>query len=1242
MIHTLQLLVAAFTQLQTPDPAATPPAAAMLRYPDISGDRIVFAYANGLWTVDRNGGTAQPVADPPGPEAFPRFSPDGKSIAFLGNYEGNRDIYVTPITGGIPSRVTHHPTTELPTDWMSDGRILFSASGMGTYPRAPQIFAVNAAGGLPDEFPVPYGANPTVSADGRYLAYTPHSTDTRTWKRYRGGMATDIWVYDLKENTAQRVTQWEGTDTLPMWHGSTLYYLSDAGPEHRLNIWSCDARGGNRRQITNFSDFDVKWPSVGPDDGSGGEIVFQQGSDLQVLDLASRKVRVVPVQVPGARARLRPQIVEAGNFIDAWDISPSGKRAVVTARGDIWTLPAENGIPRNLTGTNGVFEREPTWSPDGKWIAFCGDNAEGGYDLFALAADGSGDQKQLTKDGVFKGDLNWSPDSKWIAYAGANNSLYLVDFASGESKVVMREAWNDNPPSPRWSHDSSWIAFAHSDPSGRSNLISLFDVETGETRAISAPMFPAGTPTFDRAGEWLYFPSDQEFAARYGSLDTTWIYDNSEVLLAVPLRADVKAAWQVLETDEEKPEEPKKAADKKDGGKKGADQDSAVAPTPAGAWKCSAKTADDAVEFTLVITVTDGDKVTATFSSERLSGDLAGSWDAANKSLRLEGSKDGARYLLELTIDGDSVKGSASVTTDEGEKKYEITGSKSTDDTKPTEKPAEAPKSADESKPTDEKSDDPKSKRKGFKVDFDGIVERTVRVPSVARGAFGTLAVNDKGHLIFVRRNENGGIKIIDAREKKPSEKAVTGGGSFTITPSGKQILVPEGGGARIVDASAGGASKTVVNRPMRVEVDPRAEWRQMVRDAWLIFRDFFYDPNMHRVDWKKVLDNYLALVDDANSREDVSFIISEMISELNVGHAYYQGGESESGPSSNTGMLGVDYALGTGTRPDGSEAKAYRIARLFEGAPWDTDARNPLRAPDVKVKVGDYILEVNGTPVDTSKSPWAAFAGLGDRTTSLLVSDKPYKDPSARTVVVRLLDSEADLRYRSWVECNRAYVESRSGGRVGYVYVPNTGVDGQTELVRQLLGQRGRDALIVDDRWNGGGQIPTRFIELLDRPVTNWWARRDVNGQAWPPDGHFGPKVMLINGLAGSGGDMFPWLFRQSKLGPLVGSRTWGGLVGISGNPSLIDGAGIRVPKFAFYESDGTWGVEGHGVDPDFPVTDDAGLMRGGPSRGGVDPQMDKAIELMEQALRDRPHKQVPIPPYPDRSGMGLPTSDR
>jgi len=1161
-----------------------PPNATMLRYPDISQSRIVFTYANGLWSVDKNGGIAQPVADPPGVETFARFSPDGKSIAFLGNYEGNRDIYVTPLDGGIPKRVTYHPSAETPADWMSDGRILFSATGMGTYPRAPQILAVSADGGLPTEFPTPYGANPTLSASGKFLAYTPHSTDTRTWKRYRGGMATDIWVYDLTNNTAKRVTQWEGTDTIPMWHGDTLYYLCDAGPEHRLNIWACDAQGGNRRQITKFADFDVKWPSIGPDDGSVGEIVFQNGASLMVLNLATRETRTVNVKIPGARAKLRPQVLDASAFIEGWDISPSGKRAIVAARGDIWTLPAENGIPRNLTHTNGVAEREPTWSPDGKSIAFFDDSTENGYEIYIMPADGTGAKRQLTKsNGAFKSDLNWSPDSKKITFAAMTNSIFVVDIASGEEKLVDREEWDDGAPRVKWSHDSSWLTYRKSDTSGRSNQVVIYDVESGEKHEVTSPAFGSNLPTFDRAGDWLYYTSDQEFTPKYGSMDSTWIYDNSEVLLALPLRASVKAAWQTTESDEEIPAPAKKSKEAKDAkNAKPADGDAKPAdPKPADddAKPADPKPADD---------------------------------DA--KPADPKPAEDDAKPADPKPAD---------------------------DDAKPTPAPETPPVVA-----TDLKTDAPvatpeKPKRKGFVIEFDNIESRAVRVPGVSHGAFGNLAVNDKGNLIYSRRGDNSGIKIIDAREKKPAEKAVTTGGGFVITADGKKILVPEGANARIVDASAAGASKPVVTKPMMVEIDPRTEWRQMVGDAWLVFRDFFYDPNMHHVDWPAIRARYIALVDDANSREDVSFIISEMISELNVGHAYYNGGDVEGSSTTNTGLLGVDFGIGFAPAPDGTTASAYQIKRIYEGAAWDSDARNPLRSPGVNVKEGEFILAVNGTPIDLKKAPWAAFAGLGDKTVTLLVSSKPFRDETARSVVVTTIDSDADLRYRSWIEANRAYVNRKTDGRVGYVYVPNTGTDGQNDLMRQFIGQRGKDALIIDERWNGGGQIPSRFIELLDRPVTNWWARRDTRSQAWPQDGHFGPKAMLINGLAGSGGDMFPWLFRQAKLGPLVGTRTWGGLVGISGNPGLVDGGGVRVPKFAFYETDGTWGIEGHGVDPDVMVIDDPAVMRGGPSRGGIDPQMDVAVDLMEKAIREQPFKVVPTPPYPDRHGMGIPTAD-
>ncbi|MSQ90261.1 MAG: peptidase S41 [Phycisphaerales bacterium] len=1165
--------VASLIFASAPTPQYAPPNATMLRYPDISQDRIAFTYANGLWTVDKRGGIAQPVADPPGTETFARFSPDGRSIAFLGNYEGNRDIYVTPIDGGIPLRVTYNPAAELPADWLNDGRILFSAPGMSTYPRAPQIFSVAAGGGLPTEFPTPYGANPTVSADGKYLAYTPHTTDNRTWKRYRGGMATDIWVYDLNDNTATRVTQWEGTDTIPMWHGSTLYYLCDAGQEHRLNIWSCDARGGNRKQLTRFANFDIKWPSMGPDNGSAGEIVFQHGAQLMVLDLVTGATRTVEVRMPGARAKLRPQTIDASGFIDSWDISPSGKRAVVEARGDVWTLPAENGIPRNLTRSSGSAERSPAWSPDGKSIAWCDDSLPQGYEVFITAADGSGEKRQLTKtDGAFKSNLSWSPDSKKLSYGGKTNQLILLDVESGDERVIDQEEWNNQAPSPSWSHDSSWMTYAKSDASGRSSQIMVYDLASGEKHAITSPAFVSGSPTFDRAGEWLYFTSDQEFTPKYGSMDTTWIYDNSEVLLMVPLRTSVKAAWQTGESDEEVPAPPKKAVAEKDAKPKDA--------KPKDAKPEDAKPEDAKPEDAKPEDAKPADPATPPTPAAAEAAEVVA---AAAPEVKTEPAATAAAPALPEV-----------------------------------------------------------AKRKGFVIDFDGIERRTVRIPGLARGTFGNLAVNDKDLLIYARRGDNDGLKIIDARERKPTEKALTTGGRFSITPDGKKILVSERGGARIVDAAAGGAAKPVVTKPMLAEIDPRTEWRQMVGDAWVIFRDFFYDPNMHHVDWPAMRTRYIALVDDANSREDVSFIISEMISELNVGHAYYNGGDVESGPSSNTGMLGVDFDIGSAPAADGSIATAFQIKRIYQGATWDSDARNPLRGPAVNVVEGEFVLAVNGTPFDMQKAPWASFVGLGGKTISLLVSAKPFKDDTARSVVVTTLESDADLRYRSWIEANRAYIDKQSEGRVGYVYVPNTGTDGQNDLMRQFVGQRGKESLIVDDRWNGGGQIPTRFIELLDRPTTNWWARRETKSQAWPPDAHFGPKAMLINGLAGSGGDMFPWLFRQSNLGPLVGTRTWGGLVGISGNPSLVDGGSVRVPMFAFFESDGTWGVEGHGVDPDVVVIDDPALMKGGPSRGGVDPQIDVAVDLMERAVREHPFRQVPVPPYPDRSGMGLPTKDQ
>ncbi|MGA1467531.1 MAG: S41 family peptidase, partial [Phycisphaerales bacterium] len=517
-------------------------------------------------------------------------------------------------------------------------------------------------------------------------------------------------------------------------------------------------------------------------------------------------------------------------------------------------------------------------------------------------------------------------------------------------------------------------------------------------------------------------------------------------------------------------------------------------------------------------------------------------------------------------------------------------------------------------------------------IEFEGFEARAVQLP-IAAGNLGNLEVNDKGQLLYVRRGPNGGIKLFDPADAEGGEKNVMPGGGFSISAEGSKIMVPTGGGASIAPATANASGKPVVKSPMLVEIAPREEWRQLVRDAWRIQRDWFYEPTLHGVDWDGVLAQYLPMVDSATSREDVSYIIGEMIGELNVGHAYYWGGDGEDAPSLSTGMLGAEFEI----VPDGEGVRGLRLAKILGGADFDTDARSPLAAPGLDAKEGDFLLAVNGVPIDLDQAPWAAFQGLAGKTVVLTLSDRATMGDDARQVPITLLGDESALRYRGWIEQLRQRVLELSDGKVGYIYVPNTGVDGQTDLVRQFHGQAHLPGLVIDERWNGGGQIPTRFIELLNRPVTNYWARRDGQDWTWPPDGHQGAKAMLINGLAGSGGDMFPWLFKRAGLGPLVGTRTWGGLVGISGNPTLIDGGYTAVPTFGFYETDGTWGIEGHGVDPDVEVIDDPALMM-----DGGDPQLEKAVELVLEQIGRTPYTKPARPASPNRSGMGIVEEDK
>lgn len=1217
------------------DPAGRSPDAAMLQFPDVSATDIVFVYANDLWLVSRDGGVARPVASPVGRETFPKFSPDGITIAYIGNYEGNRDVYTIPAAGGLSTRVTHHPANEIVTDWSPDNRVIYYAAGHLGLARQDSIFLANPTGGMPERVPVAYGNTATIAPDGVTLAYTTHTHDFRTWKRYRGGWATDIWIFNLKDRTSRKVTNWEGTDTTPMFapgDSNTLYYLSDDGPAHRANIWSLNLKSGERQQVTDFTDFDVKWPSIGPGQRGKGEIVFQNGPDLYLLDLSNAKSRKVDVVIPGDHPTLRDQHTDFSKNLMDMALSPAGKRVVVNARGELWSLPAEQGITRRLTATAGVAERDPLLSPDGKRLAFLSD-ATGEYELYLTDPEAKAAPAQLTQPGDggtqgFKYLRSWSPDSKHILFTDKTGAIFIHSLGGadhdgsepGTTKQIAKELWANQTPAA-WSHDSAWIALTLGHENTQ-NTIWLYEVATGNLTQVTSEMFDSSNPAFDRKGDWLYFSSTRVFSPTYSDVDSSFVYRDGEVLMAIPLRADVKDPL-APKNDEESADKDKKD-EKKDA--------AADKPAYVGTWNITVKNfSPDGSNFDASLALKAGDDgaVTGTARAQAQEYPLdSASWDATAKSLTVAVTAD-QKYTLTLTIEGDTVKGTW--TAADG-RTGEVEGKRDPD----AKEPAPAMK---------------------IEIGAPGDLERrAIRLP-VGSSSFNSLSVNDSGKLVYLRNDKAGvtgannttELKIfdfIDDKADKKEEKTVLANiGSYSMSADGKKLLVRRGDDMAVIDAAADQKfDKKVPMGEMKAPVAQRDEWRQIFVEVWRLHRDFFYEKGLHQVDWPKIRERYEAMINDCVTRDDVTYVIAEMISELNVGHAYYRPGDLDEGPEAvSVGLLGADYELVT---QDG--LTAYRIKRIYEGGPWDADGKNPLRAQGVGVKEGQFLLAVNGTPVDVSKDIWASFINLAGKTVSLTVSDSPQIDDKARTVLVRTLDSESTLRFRSWIEDNRRYTDAKSGGKVGYIYVINTGVPGQNDLFRQFYGQRHKQALIIDDRWNGGGQIPTRFIELLNRPRTNYWARRDGKDWAWPRDSHQGPKAMLINGLAASGGDMFPALFRQMGLGKLFGTRTWGGLVGISGNPQCIDGTMTNVPTFGYYQVDGTWGIEGHGVDPDVEIIDDPAKMPQGltpgpavPAMGG-DPQLDAAIDHLLSEIQTRGYRPPATPAGPDRKGMGLPESDK
>ncbi|MFB3853729.1 MAG: PDZ domain-containing protein [Vicinamibacterales bacterium] len=1096
--------------------------ARMFRQPDVSATQIAFVYAGDIWLAPRTGGMAVRLSSPRGEESFPRFSPDGARLAFSANYDGNVDVYVAPSVGGEPVRLTSHPMEDRLVDWHPDGkRVLVASSRESGRQRYSQFYLVDATtGGLPEKLIVPYGEFGAFSVDGRQFAYMPQSQDFRTWKRYRGGWAPDIWVFDLKTVTAKNITMNDANDAHPMWHGDTLYFMSDRGTSQRTNLWAYDRRTGRSRQVTDFGDFDITFPAIGPKD-----IVFQAGGRLYLMDLATEKVSEVDVRITTDLATLRTRIEKTAALIQNASISPTGKRATFEARGDVYSLPAEHGPVVNLTRSSGVAERYPRWSPDGKTIAYWTDRS-GEYELALRPADGSGGEQMVTKLGPgFRYTPAWAPNSRKLAFVDQAMKVRIHDLEKNQTvEVDQSPAWLSHGAlvgfTFQWSSDSRWLAFSRPVES-TNNAIFLYDTRNARLHQVTTGYFADTQPAFDPDGKFLFYTSNRSFEPVYSDFDNSWAYPNSTRIVAVTLRRDVESPLAERNDTEGGQKAGEKEPEKKEPEKK----------------------------------------------------------DAAAKA----------------------AEGKAQ----EGQKPQEKAG-EAQSKVKPQEKEA-APEATEpgESAPVE--------------IDLDGFEARAVVLPPKAGNYQGLHAV--KGKVLYRRLPRTGSgddkspVMYYDLAER--AEKTILADADgFEVSADGKKLLAVNARQFHILDIKPDQKlEKPLRTAEMEGPVDPRAEWRQMFADAYRFERDYFYDQAMHGVDWKRMREQYGRLIEDAVTRWDVNFVLGEFIAELNASHTYRGGGDQEQASSRGVGMLGVDWEVTNG---------AYRVKHIVSGGPWDIEVRSPLAEPGVNVEEGDYVLAVNGVPLEIGRDPWFAFQGLANQPVTLTVNGKPTSEGS-RQVVVKCMADETELRFREWIEQRRNRVEGATGGKAGYIYVQSTGVDAQNELVRQFMAQWSKDGLVIDERFNSGGQIPDRFIELLNRPALSYWASRDGETQQWPPVAHRGAKAMLINGWSGSGGDAFPFYFREAKLGPLVGTRTWGGLIGISGVPPLVDGGSVTVPTFRMYDVNGKWFAEGHGVEPDIRVDEDPAQLA-----KGIDPQLEKAIEEVEHRMAAQPAK--PARPAPER----------
>ena len=1073
----------------------------LLRFPDIRGDRVVFTYAGDLWTAPSSGGNAIRLTSHPGVEVFGKFSPDGKWVAFTGQYDGDEQVYVVPTSGGEPRQLTFYPARgplaprwgwdNQVFGWSNDGKRIYfrSLRDSWTLPIA-RLFSVSVDGGPAEALPMPTAGSGDYSPSGTEMVYSPQSRDFRSEKRYSGGQANQLYIFDLKTNSAKRITEGPRATRDAMWLGDTIFFNSDR--DGHFNLYAYTVSSGKTSKVTNNQPWDVRWPSS----DNENQIVYELDGELQVLDARTRRSTKISINVPDEGNARRPSRVAAGNLIESVGLSPKGERAIFVARGDVFTAPIEKGPTRNLTDSSGAHDKWASWSPDGSQIAFVSDKS-GEDEIYVIAQDGSKPAEQLTNNGnAMRYQPEWAPDGKRIAFGDKDGKLYVLTLA--DRKVL------EIADSPRgqirdyvWSPRGNFLAFTMANANQFAS-VHVWSATDGQVRRVSDEFFNAFTPAWDPQGNYLYYFSDREFAPQLSSVEFNYATNRQTYIYAAALRKDVKHPFPP-ESDE-------------------------------------------------------------------------------------------------------------------------VTISKTDDAPKPAASPAETPAAAVPATMT---------------IDFDGLSSRVARVPVGADNYFGLSAKTDyllygvSGAGYYGRQSDRtASLRIYSLKDRKETTIAEDIRG-YVLSDDGSKVMVAQGSGFNVYDATpvSERSRKAVSTSELYVDRVPAEEWEQIFNEVWRRYRDWFYVSNMHGYDWVALREQYKPLLKYVAHRSDLNYVISEMISELQVQHAYIEGGDFQIPPRPRYGLPGARFELD-------KQAGRYRIARIFDGESEEDIYRSPLRDVGVNVSVGDYVLAIDGEELKATDDPYRLLRNKADNPVHLTVNKTPSMQGS-RTVSYRPITDEQNLIYLDWVDHNREMVSKATGGRVGYLHVPDMGAAGIREFIKWYYPQLRKEGLIVDVRANGGGNVSRMLIERLRRKLLGVNYARTTDEATTYPDGVFiGPMAALLDENSASDGDIFPSMFREAGLGPLIGKRSWGGVVGITNRGPLIDGGSVSVPEFGLANTKGEWIIEGYGVDPDIEVDNDPQSVI-----AGKDPQLERAIAEVMARLKN-PVKLPPRPAPPVKTNSDRRTS--